>query len=248
MALAPVTDKQKQLFQLMNQGKAFVNPLQAGSSALTGAIGASAGHASTLTTNLNNATYKTQLANAGLTPTVITNLTAGVATAGKTVSTLTAYGDTSVAETSQRLRIAENYNAVSQRFTGVDPGCSSHNGVMGVVKDLGQKAMDTYHTVMDNVNAAMKAVNDAIAAGVATITDLAQKAYAAINTAIAKATEFANKVVQMIEDEAAEIARQLAASTHAWLAATLPDWFGDECKGQVLDKVSSPALKQTATT
>lgn len=248
MALAPVTDKQKQLFQLMNQGKAFVNPLISGSSALTSSLGQSAGHISTLTTNLNNATYKTQLANAGMTSTILTSMTTGAAAGAAAVTTLRNYGDKSVAETSQRLRVSEQYNSVSKRFTGVDPGCSSHNGVMGVVKSIGQTAMDGYNTVVDTANKALKAVNDAIAAGVASVTALAQQAVSAVNAAIAKATEFANKVTQMIADEVAELARQTAAATHAWLAGVLPDWFGDECKGQVLDKVGTPALKSTATT
>lgn len=248
MALAPVTDKQKQLFQLMNQGKAFVNPLIPGSSGLTSSISQSAGHVSTLTTNLNNATYKTQLANAGLTPSVLTSMTTGAAAGSAAVTTLRNYGDKSIAETSQRLRVAEQYNTVSKRFTGVDPGCSSHNGVMGVVKSLGQTAMDGYNSVVASANTAMKAVNDAIAKGVADVTALAQKAVTAVNAAVAKATEFANKVTQMIADEVAELARQVAASTHAWLAGVLPDWFGDECKGQVLDKVSTPELKSASTT
>lgn len=247
MALPPVTEKQKELFQLMNQGKAFINPLNAGSAALTSSIAGSKTHAGTLTTNLNNPIYKDQLASAGLTPVVITNMVTGATTGAAALTKLTTYGDQSVAETSQRLRVADSYNTVSKRFTGVDPGCSSHSGVMGVVKGLGQQAVDGYHTVMETVNKAMKDVNDAIAAGVATITPLAQKALAAINSAVAKATEFANKVTQMIADELQELTRQLSASTHAWLASTLPDWFDDECKGDVLDKVSSPELKATAT-
>lgn len=247
MALDP-TDKQKQLFQLMNQGKAFVNPLNAGSSALTGSLAATAGHVSTLTTNLTNPTYKAQLENAGLSSTVLTSMASGAVAGAATVATLRKYGDASVAETSQRLRVADQYNTVSKRFTGVDPGCSSHSGVLGVVKQLGQDAMDGYHTVIDTANKAIKAVNDAIAQGVASITALAQQALTKINAAIAKATEFANKVAQMIADEAAELARQIAASTHAWLAGVLPDWFGDECKDQVLDKVATPELKSAAQT
>lgn len=248
MALAPVTDKQKELFQLMNQGKAFLNPLQSGSSALKGSLSASTGHLSTLTTNLTNPTYSQQLAAAGLTTAVITNMSGKITSAGSTVSTLTSYGDKAVTEFSQRARIADNYRSISQRFTGVDPGCSSMNGVMGVVKSVGQNAMDAYNTVVGAANSAIAAVNSAIQQGVANITALAQKALTAINDAIAKATEFANKVVQMIEDEAAELARQTAASVHAWLAGVLPDWFNDECKSDMMDTVGTPALKNAATT
>lgn len=248
MALAPVTDKQKQLFQLMNQGKAFVNPLISGSAGLTGSLSATAGHVSTLTSNLTNPTYKSQFEQSGMTSTILTSAATGAVAGAGTVATLRTYGDKSIAETSQRLRVADQYNTVSKRFTGVDPGCSSHSGVMGVVKDLGQKAMDGYQSVVDAANKAMAAINDAIAKGTAVITDLIQKAMTQINAAIAKATEFANKVKQMIQDEIDELARQVAASTHAWLAGVLPDWFGDECKDQVLDKVSTPELKSASTT
>lgn len=247
MALEP-TDKQKQLFQLMNQGKAFVNPLIAGSAALTGSMAATAGHVSTLTTNLTNPAYQSQFASGGMTSTILTSMTTGAAAGAAAVVTLRNYGDTSVAETSQRLRIADNYNSVSKRFTGVDPGCSSANGVMGVVKEIGQNAMDAYNSVVSTVNSAMKAINDAIAAGVATITNLITQAVSAVNAAIAQATEFANKVVNMIKDEAEELARQAAAATHAWLAGVLPDWFGDDCKSAVLDKVGTPELKAASTT
>lgn len=248
MALADVTDKQKQLFQLMNQGAAFTNPLQAGSAALTGNLSASTGHLSTLTTNLTNATYSKQLAAAGLTSTVITSMTSKVASAGSTVSTLTSYGDKAVEEFSQRARIADNYRSISRRFTGVDPGCSSLDGVMGVVKSIGQSAMDAYNAVMGTVNSAIGALNTAIKNGIADVSALATKAMAAINDGIAKATEFANKVTQMIADEAAELARQTAASVHAWLSGVLPDWFDDSCKSNVMDKVATPALKNAATT
>lgn len=248
MALAPVTDKQKELFQLMNQGKAFVNPLNSGSVALTTSLSATAGHVSTLINNLTNPTYKSQFEQGGMTSTILTSAANGAIAGAGTVATLKSYGDKSVLETSQRLRIADQYNTVSRRFTGVDPGCSSHSGVMGVVKSIGQSAMDGYNTVITAANQAMKAINDAIAKGTAIISDLIQKAMTQINAAIAKATEFANKVTQMIADEAAELARQAAAATNAWLAGVLPDWFGDECKGEVLDKVGTPALKTAATT
>lgn len=248
MALSPVTDKQKQLFQLMNQGKAFMNPLNAGSAALSGAISESAGHISRLTNNLNNPLYADKLQAAGITPTLLTSMTAGAAAGAAAVVTLKTYGDQSVSEFSQRARIADNYRSISQRFTGVDPGCSSLSGVMGVVKDLGQSAMDICHSVMDTANSAIAALNSAIESGLSAIDNIIQQALGAINSAISQATAFVNKVTTMIADEVEELARQAQAAVNGWLAGVLPDWFGDECKGELMDTVGTPALKSAVAT
>lgn len=248
MATTQVTDKQIQLFQLMNQGTAFTNPLRSGSSALTSNLSASTNHLSLLNTNLTNPTYSQQLSAAGLTSSLITSMSGKVTSAGSTISTLTTYGDKAVEEFSQRLRIADNYDSITKKFTGVDNGCSSTSGVMSVVQSYGQAAMDTYNSVISSANSAISALNTAIKNGVSNIGVLAANAAAAINNAINKATEFANRVTQMIADETAEIARQTAASVHAWLSGVLPDWFDDPCKGDILNKVSTPALKNAATT
>lgn len=247
MAQLPATPKQKEIFQLMNQGKGFVSPLTAGSSAISGSIAGVAGHASSLTSALSNPTYGTIVAGAGITTALIANLTSSAAKGAASVTQLTDYGKKATEEFSQRMRVADSYTNISKRFTDVDPACSAHSGVFGVVKNIGQTAMDTYHTVMTGLESAMTALNNAISKGLSTVAALAAAAVAKINAAIAAATAFANKIVQAIEDEVAELARQLAASTHAWLASALPDWFGDQCKGELTTQVSTPELKAAAT-
>ncbi|AZV02259.1 hypothetical protein Arno18_73 [Pectobacterium phage Arno18] len=240
--MAEPTQQQKDIFKLFEQGKGFKSPLDAGSASLTGSISSAQGAAATLATATNP-----ELAAAGLTPALLANFQTKTTEATGTVTQLTEYGTKATAEFSQRMRVADKYASTAQRFTGVDVGCSAHSGVFGVVNSLGQQAMDTYNEVMNTAQEAIDTLNNAIAQGTALVQGMIDDAVNAINDAITKATEFAQKVVTMIADEAEELARQIAASTHAWLAGVLPDWFGDSCKGSMTDKVSSPELKAAAS-
>lgn len=246
MAVLPATPAQKNMFNIMQSGTGFVNPLDAGSSAISGKIAGVAGHVSSLTTAMADPTHGAALTAAGFTTAKLTALTASATKGAEHVTKLTEYGAKATAEFSQRMRVADQYKNTMMRFTGTDVGCSAHTGVMGMVQDAGQKAMDAYHSVMDTMDKAITALNDAIAKGLATVAQLATAAMTAINHAIQAATDFANKVIKGIEDEAAELAKQLSASTHAWLATHLPDWFSDSCKAPITNHVSSPALKTAA--
>lgn len=246
MALKVPTQKEKDIFSVLNKGNGFINPLSQGSSALIGNLSQVGGLTTTLTTNLTHPQYGSILTNAGLSAALITSMTTSVSKGVETVSTLVDYGTKAVGEFSQRMRIADSYASISKRFTGVDPGCSAHSGVFGVVKSIGQTAMDTYHSVVSTANSLMSELNSAIQLGLNTVANLAQQVFTAINNAIAAATAFANKVVQAIQDELAEVARQIAASTNAWLASNLPDWFDDECKSDLTNSVASPQLKAAA--
>ncbi|XAO54221.1 hypothetical protein [Yersinia phage vB_YenM_P778] len=247
MSLLEPTPQQKQMFTIMNSGAGFVNPLQAGSSDLDSNLKGVPAQGTTLTGHLADVTYGPILTGAGLTTALITSMNTSASTGLGGVSTLTTYGNKAVDEFSQRMRIADQYTNISKRFTGVDPACSAHSGVMGVVKDIGQTAMDAYNTVMDTMSSAITALDDAITKGLDTVAALATQAVTAINAGIAQATAFVNKITTAIADEVSELARQAQASTFAWLSGVLPDWFGDTCKGDITDKVSSPALKAAAS-
>lgn len=245
MAIKIPTQQEKDAYNLLSQGKGLVSPLTSGSANITSELGNVAGHVTDVTGHLTNGTPAVQaaLAGAGLTAGLMTSLSQSSTAGAKSVSTLVDYGHKATAEFSQRMRVADSYKSITERFTGVDTGCSAHSGVFGVVQDIGQQAMDTYHSAMNAISSAMTTLNNAIQQGLATIQQIASDVVAKINAGIAAATAFANKIIKAIEDEAKELAKQLAASTHAWLASALPDWFGDSCKGSLTNHVATPELK-----
>lgn len=162
------------------------------------------------------------------------------------VTTLVAYGQTSINEFSQRMQLAEGYKSSYESFTGQPAGCGPFKSVMGVAQGVGQSAMNAYNTVMDKVNSAISAVNSAIASGMEKLQELAEKAYAMINELLDKAKEFAQKIVDMIAEEAKLIADYLKVQANAFMAKYMPDWFKDTCKSDVTNAVASNELKAAA--
>ena len=241
-----VTDQTKQIFSLMQSGKAFKNPLASASSALSSNISSGTSGMNTLKSNLTNPNAQTALQNAGINTTLLTSGAGALTSSASTVTSLVSYGQTSVNEFSQRMQLAEGYKSSYESLTGTSAGCSPFNSVMGVVQGIGQSAMNAYNTVMSSVNSAISALNDAIAKGLSTIQDLAAAAYAKINELITKAKEFAQKVVDMIAEEASLIADYLKTQASAFMAKYMPDWFKDSCKSAVTNNVATDELKAAA--
>lgn len=241
------TAQQKNLFHIMNSGKGFQNPLEGGSSALSGKLSGVASHVSGLTSLIGDPTHGSVLSGAGLTAGLMTKFTASATKGTEHVTKLVSYGQKSVGEFSQRMQIANSYSSTMKRFTDSDPGCGPFSGAMGVAQHIGQAAMDTYHSVMETVDHVIAQLNDAIQKGLNTVAAIAAQVTTAINNAIAAAEAFANKVVTAIEDELNHIADMVTTSAHAWLSSHLTSWFGDSCKSDTVNKISTPALKTAAT-
>lgn len=236
----------KQLFQAIESGNAFQNPL-----ADIGAQTSSAASEGVNNTNrLNHTNEQTQIAlnAAGLTPARIKLLSGSFAAVQASSTVVNNYGQRSVDELFERAGTSESNKQADKLIGNPHTSCDITNQFFGVIQGLGQSWLDSYNKAMEGVGQKLgellEAIDKGIGAGLAEIQRLAGELNAMIDGFSKFVEDTANEILKGIDEELSFIASKIKRSINLGFAFIFEDWLKDSCLAQVFKQTGTPEIRQ----
>lgn len=239
-----------QIFDVLSQGTAFVNPLPALSSASQGLI--ASGKATTATiANAPDTQVQAALSAGGLTPTMLTSASTMFTTASAGITTLNNYGDQSINEAYSRIGTSVSYKSGLKSIGREPQDCGLINKAFGVIQETGRQWLSNMQSVLTTVTNKMNELADivqqGVSAGLARIQALAAEVTQYVNTAISQVNAVIKDITDGIAAELAHIQGMVAQCLNFSFANVMAEWFKDGCAQGVINNIGSPELKNSMT-
>lgn len=235
-----------QLFDVLDQGNAFTNPLT-GYSASSTALIANGGASVTGLNAITDTQVKAALTAGGMTASKLTQSTTMFGSATSSISTLNAYGDTTINDAYSRIGTSVAYKSGLKSVSREPNNCDLINNAFGVVQTLGRQWYNAMESALSAVTGKMSELlalaQQGVSAGLAKIQALAAEASAAIDTAIAKVNEVIKDITDGIAAELAHIQSMVKSCINFCFADILGEWSKDNCAMGILNNIGTSSLK-----
>ncbi|EJD3358052.1 hypothetical protein M1Y69_003536 [Salmonella enterica] len=237
-----------QIYDVLSSGNAFSNPLPSLSGPSQDLITSGITNIPLITAN---ATPEMQVAMAagGLTPEKLTAASTMYSTANTGITTLNTYGDQSINDAYSRIGTSVSYKSGLKGISREPNNCDLINKAFGVVQDLGRQWLNAMEgalqTVTNKISELYEMIMEGASEGMAKLQELAAEVTAHINTAITAVNGVISDITDGIAAELAHIESMIKECLNFSFANVLGEWAKDLCAGGVIDKIGTPALKES---
>lgn len=239
-----MTPQSKSIFDLLQLGNGFTNPLTTPIANLSSSVTTAVGHMDYLNsiTSTSNPTVRTQLDTAGLTVSFCTAYKTKLNSLSSNNTTLNTHVNLSISEYSQRTQLARTYitimDAATRPYTG-----NPYSKVMQVATIEGLTIVNGMKSSIDATNVKLQALKTNIQGSANNVSTLASSAKTGMDGTTTVANNYPTSINNAINAEATLISSYLRTSINGYLAVSLPDWNDDTLKSPTLDIIASTALK-----
>lgn len=235
-----------QIYDALEQGNAFNNPLPSLSTTSQGLI--TSGKATTASlANTGNTQIQGALTAGGLTTAKLNETTAMFNSADTSITTLNNYGDQSVNEAYSRIGTSVSYKSGLKSIEREPTNCDLINNAFGVLQTLGREWLGAMESALSTVTAKMQELAELVAqgisAGLAQIQALAAEVTQYVNAAITQVAQIGQQITQGIAAELAHIQDMISKCLNFSFANVLSEWAKDLCAGGVINNIGSDNLK-----
>uniref|UniRef100_A0AAU8GK39 DUF7217 domain-containing protein n=1 Tax=Salmonella phage vB_STmST313_KE27 TaxID=3161178 RepID=A0AAU8GK39_9CAUD len=237
-----------QIYDVLSSGNAFSNPLPSLSGPSQDLITSGSTNIPLITAN---ATPEMQVAMSagGLTPDKLTAAATMYSTANTGITTLNTYGDQSINDAYSRIGTSVSYKSGLKSISREPNNCDLINKAFGVVQDLGHQWLNAMEgalqTVTNKISELYEMIMEGASEGMAKLQELAAEVTGHINTAITAVNGVISDITDGIAAELAHIESMIKECLNFSFANVLAEWAKDLCAGGVIDKIGTPALKES---
>lgn len=235
-----------QIYDALEQGNAFNNPLPSLSSTSQGLI--TSGKATTAAlANTGNTQIQGALTAGGLTTAKLNETNTMFTSADTSLTTLNNYGDQTVNEAYSRIGTSVSYKSGLKSIEREPTNCDLINNAFGVIQTLGRQWIGAMEGALSTVTAKMaelaELVAQGVSAGLAKIQALAAEVTGYINDAISQVAQIGQDIANGIASELAHIQDMVSKCLNFSFANVLSEWAKDLCAGGVINNIGSDNLK-----
>lgn len=235
-----------QLYDVLDQGNAFTNPLPGYSAASQALISSGKANVTSLGT-ITDTQVQTALTAGGLTSAKLTQATTMYGAAGTSISTLNSYGDQTITEAYSRMGTSVSYKSALKGIDREPNNCDLINNAFGVIQTTGRQWLNNIQSALNTVTGKLGELYDlakqGASAGLAKIQALAAEVTGYINTAVAAVNDIAKQITDGIAAELAHIQSMIKSCLNFSFAGVLEEWAKDNCAAGVISNIGSSSLK-----
>lgn len=235
-----------QIYDALDQGNAFTNPLPGYSAASQALITSGQANVTGLS-SITDTQVQGALTAGGITSAKLTQTTSMYNAANTSIGTLNAYGNQTIDEAYSRMGTSVSYKSALKGIQREPNNCDLINNAFGVIQTTGRQWLNAMQSAMNTVTSKLGELyalaKQGVSAGLAKIQALASEVSGYITTAIAAVTDVAKQITDGIAAELAHIQSMIKSCLNFSFAGVLEEWAKDNCAAGVLSSIGSSTLK-----